>query len=103
MRLDRGGPPHGGAAASAYRRAAHRLLEAAAECPQDHPDREVLEEHAREVTMRADYLDGLQGAPAAVPLEEHIRAVTLSLGATSPAYAERGYGYGPQAQARHLR
>lgn len=91
MLLDRRGPPHGATAAALYRRAADRLLEAAGECAEDHPDRAVLEEHAREVTMRADYLDGLQGAPAVVPLEDHIRAVTLTMGACSQeaaAYAE---------------
>jgi len=80
MRLDRLGPPWN-AAAAAYRKAADRLGEAAAECPEDHPDRATLEEHAREVIMRADYLEGLQGAPATVQLEEHIHAVTLTMSA----------------------
>jgi len=83
MELDRGS--ENAAAAAAYRRAAARLSEAVTECPQDHPDRKVIIEHASELTMRADYLDGLQGAPAAVPLEEHIHAVTLTVGAPPPA------------------
>eukprot|EP00429_Kryptoperidinium_foliaceum_P055488 CAMPEP_0176092108 /NCGR_PEP_ID=MMETSP0120_2-20121206/46140_1 /TAXON_ID=160619 /ORGANISM="Kryptoperidinium foliaceum, Strain CCMP 1326" /LENGTH=252 /DNA_ID=CAMNT_0017426013 /DNA_START=42 /DNA_END=800 /DNA_ORIENTATION=- len=81
MRLDRLG---GLAAADQYRRAGDLLRLAAADCPMDHPDRSVLESHAREVTTRAEYLEGLQGAAATVPLEEHIHAVTLTLGASAP-------------------
>mmetsp|Transcript_14106 Transcript_14106/g.40643 ORF Transcript_14106/g.40643 Transcript_14106/m.40643 type:complete len:281 (-) Transcript_14106:534-1376(-) len=87
MRSDRLGPSHAGEAAAAYRQAADRLQEAAEECPEDHPDRVVLEEHAREVVMRADYLEGLQGAPATLPLEEHIHAVTLTMGVPPPTVA----------------
>jgi len=84
MRLDRLGTESCPAAAAAYQRSADLLRKAAAECPADHPDRSVLEEHAREVAMRADYLEALQGDPATIPLEEHIHAVTLTVGPSPP-------------------
>eukprot|EP00445_Apocalathium_hangoei_P034498 CAMPEP_0203967108 /NCGR_PEP_ID=MMETSP0359-20131031/96174_1 /ASSEMBLY_ACC=CAM_ASM_000338 /TAXON_ID=268821 /ORGANISM="Scrippsiella Hangoei, Strain SHTV-5" /LENGTH=308 /DNA_ID=CAMNT_0050904825 /DNA_START=78 /DNA_END=1002 /DNA_ORIENTATION=- len=80
MNLDRLGPPNGVKAAASYRQTYGKLLEAIRECPQDHPDRSALEEHASEVAGRAAYLEALDGALASIPLEEHIHAVTLRMG-----------------------
>jgi hypothetical protein len=86
MRDDR----HGEAleAAMGYRKAAAKLREAADVCPEALPDRQVLEQHAIEVLSRATYLDSLKGARAALPLQEHIHAVELTLG--RPARREGG-------------
>lgn len=64
-----------------YRRAAWSLREAARLCPEGHPDSQVLEQHAEEVLARASYLERLDGNFQAVPLEEHIHSVQLTLGA----------------------
>lgn len=80
MELDRRGAPYVDAAVKAYRRTADKLREAERECPEDHDDKLALKTHADEVASRADYLERLAGAPAAIPVEDHIRVVTLSLG-----------------------
>mmetsp|Transcript_125953 Transcript_125953/g.356202 ORF Transcript_125953/g.356202 Transcript_125953/m.356202 type:complete len:228 (+) Transcript_125953:73-756(+) len=79
MHLDMQG--HADAAAEGYRGAAAKMHDAAAACPEGHPDCRLLKLHACELLRRADYLDaaGCAGA-AAVPLERHIHAVQLSLG-----------------------
>uniref|UniRef100_A0A7S0APD4 Uncharacterized protein n=1 Tax=Pyrodinium bahamense TaxID=73915 RepID=A0A7S0APD4_9DINO len=77
-------------AADVYRHTATRLREAAAACPVEHPDRRVLEEHAVEVLTRAAYLDslGASGNVAAIPLEEHINGVLLTLGTIAAPTSE---------------
>mmetsp|Transcript_104692 Transcript_104692/g.223804 ORF Transcript_104692/g.223804 Transcript_104692/m.223804 type:complete len:315 (+) Transcript_104692:81-1025(+) len=82
MKLDRVG--RASDAAERYRAAATGLREAAAACPDNHRDRRVIEQHAREVTARAVYLDGLKSVAMAVPLEEHIHGVQLTIGPDSP-------------------
>jgi len=84
MELDRAGTA--AEAAEAYRRAAARLLEAVEVCPGPHPDRRVMKEHAKEVIGRAAYLEALEGDAPAVPLEDHIHGVQLTMGsAAAPA------------------
>mmetsp|Transcript_98921 Transcript_98921/g.308250 ORF Transcript_98921/g.308250 Transcript_98921/m.308250 type:complete len:246 (-) Transcript_98921:182-919(-) len=68
------------AAAETYRQAVAKLHEALRACPEGHPDGRVLERHAREVLARVEYLEGLDGCVARVPLEEHILCVQLTLG-----------------------
>jgi len=77
MELDREGDSEG--ATEAYRRAAARLMEAVEACPEEHPDQQVIEQHAQEVLMRVLYLEGLEGADAEIPLEEHIHGVQLTM------------------------
>eukprot|EP00929_Paragymnodinium_shiwhaense_P003082 TRINITY_DN103495_c0_g1_i1.p1 TRINITY_DN103495_c0_g1~~TRINITY_DN103495_c0_g1_i1.p1 ORF type:complete len:270 (+),score=50.81 TRINITY_DN103495_c0_g1_i1:38-811(+) len=80
MREDRLG--NAAAAVNSYRLAAAKLYESAEVCPDDLPDRAILEQHAVEVLARADYLEALDGREAAIPLQEHIHAVALTLGKT---------------------
>jgi len=82
MKLDNSG--RAADAIGRYRDAAAKLLEAADACPQGHPDRPVIEEHAAEVLARVAYLEALGGAPATEPLEVHIHGVQLTMGAEAP-------------------
>lgn len=77
MELDREG--RADRAAEAYRRAAAQLLEAVEVCPEEHPDRQIIEQHAEEVLMRAVYLENLQGEDAEIALEDHINGVQLTM------------------------
>jgi len=72
------------AAIEVYQRAVARLHDTMRACPEGHPDNEVLERHASEVSARVRYLAGLGGRPATVPLEEHILCVQLTLGSAAP-------------------
>mmetsp|Transcript_113617 Transcript_113617/g.242561 ORF Transcript_113617/g.242561 Transcript_113617/m.242561 type:complete len:324 (+) Transcript_113617:102-1073(+) len=80
MELDRQGEVLESAAH--YRRAAARLLEAVAAFPDNRLSR-LMEEHAKEVSTRADYLEGLGSEKATVPLEQHIHCVQVQLEGTS--------------------
>jgi len=82
MQLDREG--NAVRACEEYRKAAARLGEAAAAVPNEHPDGPVISRHADEVLARVAYLEGLNGAPATTPLEEHIKGVQLSMGSPPP-------------------
>jgi len=82
------------AAAEGYRRAAARLREAAAACPTGHPDSQVLGQHARAVLARAEYLEGLGGAPAA-PLEEHLLLAQAASGSPAGCTREASSGRRP--------
>lgn len=63
-----------------YRIAAERLHEAAAACPEGHPDGQLLQEHASEVLVRAQYLQSVEDADNVAPIHEHIHPVRLTLG-----------------------
>eukprot|EP00446_Apocalathium_sp_SHHI-4_P061498 CAMPEP_0177417776 /NCGR_PEP_ID=MMETSP0368-20130122/68840_1 /TAXON_ID=447022 ORGANISM="Scrippsiella hangoei-like, Strain SHHI-4" /NCGR_SAMPLE_ID=MMETSP0368 /ASSEMBLY_ACC=CAM_ASM_000363 /LENGTH=226 /DNA_ID=CAMNT_0018887399 /DNA_START=66 /DNA_END=746 /DNA_ORIENTATION=+ len=89
MNSDRLGPPNGVKAAASYRQTYGKLLEAIRECPQDHPDRSALEEHASEVAGRAAYLEALDGAHATgLLLMGPMSAVALGVGAAYAATRE---------------
>lgn len=66
-----------------HRCASTKLAEAAALCPEDHPDCSALSEHAQQVSARAVYLDSLAGAPASLPLEDHVGEISLLMDLTS--------------------
>lgn len=83
MRDDRGGRLH--AAMLGYRRAAVALLQAVDVCPEGHPDRGALAQHAETVSFRADYLESHGNTPDRLPLEAHIRAVQLTIGVPAKA------------------
>jgi len=99
MKLDRAGSLK--EAAGAYRDSAAKLLEAAAACPEQHPDGPVLEHHAREVLARAIYLEGVEpGSEDVISLEEHINSVQLTMGSAPPEPRPRsGSGIAPAAAA----
>lgn len=63
-----------------YRIAAERLHEAAAACPEGHPDGQLLQEHASEVLVRVQYLESIEDADNLAPIHEHIHPVRLTLG-----------------------
>lgn len=67
-----------GNAAECYRRVIEKLLEAAESVAEDHPVRGLMKQRAEELANRVAYLEGLQGAQADAPLEEHIREVQLA-------------------------
>jgi len=60
-----------------YKRAASGLQEAAALCPDSHPNKAALEDHASEINVRVIYLESLSGAPATIPIEDHIGDLVL--------------------------
>jgi len=63
-----------------YRIVAERLHEAAAACPEGHPDGQLLQEHASEVLVRVQYLEGIDDTVNLAPIHEHIHPVRLTLG-----------------------
>jgi len=79
--LDRAGSS--AEAAFHHRRAADKLSDAAALCPDGHPDGPRLREHVLEVSARAVYLDSLAGAPPSMPLEDHVGEVSLLMDLSS--------------------
>mmetsp|Transcript_68385 Transcript_68385/g.154851 ORF Transcript_68385/g.154851 Transcript_68385/m.154851 type:complete len:278 (+) Transcript_68385:64-897(+) len=71
-----------------YRQAAGKALSAAAACPEPHPHRQALEQHAAEISVRLIYLESLNGAPATIPLEDHLGDLELEGGLPSGDAAE---------------
>jgi len=63
-----------------HRRAAAKLVEAATLCPEGHPDAAMLRDHAQDVATRAIYLESLGGAPAELPLEDHVGEPPMLVG-----------------------
>lgn len=61
-----------------YRRAQVKFVEAAALCPEGHPDKLPLQDHAQDVSLRLVYLESLSGAAATIPPEDHIQPLELS-------------------------
>jgi len=64
-------------AALHHTRAASKFKEAAEICPD--ADREELEGHAQDITVRVLYLESLGDQPASMPLEDHIGELSISL------------------------
>eukprot|EP00927_Polykrikos_kofoidii_P045587 TRINITY_DN39621_c0_g1_i1.p1 TRINITY_DN39621_c0_g1~~TRINITY_DN39621_c0_g1_i1.p1 ORF type:complete len:379 (+),score=76.86 TRINITY_DN39621_c0_g1_i1:76-1212(+) len=77
MRLDREGLH--AEAVEAYQDASAKLLViAGSDGLLDHVVRRRLEQHKEELCVRAAYLQDLRGAPATIPLEDHISEVRLT-------------------------
>ena len=55
-----------------HRLAAAKVAEAAALCPEGHPDGLALVRYAREIASREVYLDSLGEAPISIPLEDYV-------------------------------
>jgi len=62
-----------------HRKAAAKLSEAAAACPDQHPDKPKLDEHATDIQLRMVYLESLGTAPPSLPLDEHVGELELSM------------------------
>jgi hypothetical protein len=62
-----------------YSRASTTIRSVAEAYPEDHADAKVLDEHADQLLSRAAYLQRLGVSSPAVPIEEHIGNVRLSL------------------------
>lgn len=98
MELDRAGDAE--QAAACYRQAADRLSQAVAACPLNadgSSNGALLSRHAGQILGRVVYLDGLLGAPATVPLEEHIGHTQLQLGEAGDCPAGETSGWRQQA------
>jgi len=97
MELDRAGDAE--QAAACYRQAADRLSQAAAACPSSSgpSNGALLSRHAGQILGRIVYLDSLCGAPASVPLEEHIGQTQLRLGDERDCSAGETLGWRNQA------
>lgn len=83
-------------AALLYRRAASKLDEAADICPDGHPNKLALEEHAAEINVRVIYLESLNGCVATIALEDHIGEVQLEREYVEDSHA-RSAAYSPGA------
>lgn len=79
-----------------YHRSQTKLNEAADLCGPGHPDQAMLLDYAGDISLRAVYLASLGGAPAKLPLEEHLgsRFNPAALSELNPAAA-----LAPPAQA----
>jgi len=82
---------HGSSAEAMFhhRRASLKLKEAAALCPNGHPDKMALEGHAQDIATRSVYLESLGGAPPTLALEDHVGeleqlTLDLTIGAPPP-------------------
>jgi len=98
MELDRAGD--GEQAVACYRQAADRLSEAVAACPisaEGSSNGALLSRHAGQILGRVVYLESLCGAPASVPLEEHIGHARLQLGEDGDCQAGETSGWRQQA------
>ncbi|CAE8712918.1 unnamed protein product, partial [Polarella glacialis] len=80
-------------ALESYQQALLGIAEAAAACPQWHPDRMVLEEHLAQVETRMDYLQGLQGAAATIPCDRHMAPKQLTVAGSQGAIGSRTLGF----------
>lgn len=60
-----------------YRRAQVKFTEAAACCPQGHPDQAALQDHAQDISLRLVYLESLNGAASSLGAEDHIEPLAL--------------------------
>lgn len=60
-----------------YRQAASKIAEAAELCPEEHPNRSALEQHVAELSVRAIYLESLNGTVATVAFEDHVGDLVL--------------------------
>mmetsp|Transcript_118465 Transcript_118465/g.235968 ORF Transcript_118465/g.235968 Transcript_118465/m.235968 type:complete len:313 (+) Transcript_118465:60-998(+) len=88
MELDRAGDAE--QAVACYRQAADRLSQAVAVCPvgaSGSSNGAILSRHAGQLVGRVVYLDSLCGAPASVPLEEHIGYTQLQFGEDGVCHA----------------
>jgi hypothetical protein len=77
-------------AAYNYKVAAKKFEEAAALCPEGHPDGPSMATYGQEIAFRAVYLESLGGQPATLPLEDHMGelVLTMDLSAAAPPAAE---------------
>lgn len=55
-----------------HQRSLSKLHEAAEACGPQHPDQQTILDFAGDISLRAVYLESLGGAPASVPLEDHL-------------------------------
>lgn len=83
-------------AALLYRRAASKLDEATDICPDGHPNRLALEEHAAEINVRVIYLESLHGCVATIAVEDHIGEIHLEREYMKDSHA-RSAAYSPGA------
>jgi len=98
MELDSAGDAE--QAVACYRQAADRLSKAVAACPvstDGSSNGALLSRHAGQILGRVVYLDSLCGAPASVPLEEHIGHAQLHLGENGDCQAGETLGWRQQA------
>eukprot|EP00929_Paragymnodinium_shiwhaense_P061955 TRINITY_DN3093_c1_g1_i1.p1 TRINITY_DN3093_c1_g1~~TRINITY_DN3093_c1_g1_i1.p1 ORF type:complete len:320 (-),score=56.67 TRINITY_DN3093_c1_g1_i1:103-1005(-) len=68
-----------------YRRSALKLTEAAALCPDGHPDKEEILGHSQDLQLRIIYLESLNGGPSTMPVEDHIAPLEVSMDLSSAA------------------
>lgn len=61
-----------------YKKAIAKLSEAAAICPENHDNKDNLENHIAEIEVRIMYLESLDGLPPTVAVEDHIGKLSLS-------------------------
>lgn len=62
-----------------HRRASIKFLEAAASCPDKHPDKSKLDEHSTDIQLRMVYLESLGASPPTLPLDEHVGGLELTM------------------------
>lgn len=66
-----------------HKRASSKLSEAASLCPDGHPDKSALSDHAQDIATRVVYLQSLGGAAATMSLEDHVGEVELTMDLSS--------------------
>lgn len=71
-----------------HKRAVAKLSEAAELWGPEHPDHQALLDHAQDITTRVVYLESRGGAPADVPLEDHVGELLLSMALAEAAPPE---------------
>jgi len=62
-----------------HRLAITKLSEAADACPDQHPDKALLEDHAADIQLRTVYLESLGAALPILPLDEHVGTLSLTM------------------------
>lgn len=62
-----------------HRRATTKLSEAADACPDQHPDKALLEDHAADIQLRMVYLESLGATLPSLPLDEHVGTLSLTM------------------------
>lgn len=73
-----------------HRRASTKIVEAAAACPDGHPDKARLEEHATDLQLRMVYLESLGASPPTLPLDEHVGDLELAMDLSLARAPEEG-------------